>query len=117
MLLGAKALEPHLALAPSPMERYAWVATKRGRCVGFISHGDGVIRAYFGGNDRLPNPMTLGELPPRFAPSALVGRKVRLADGTLGRVDHVTGAPVTNREQIVLDSGPHGDLSGACADE
>ncbi len=61
--------------------------------------------------------MTLDELPPRFAPSALVGRRIRLSNGTRGRVGSITGAPITNREQLVLDSGAHGDLTGACADE
>jgi hypothetical protein len=117
LLLFAKAVEPYIALAASPTPRYAWVATKRGKCVGLIGERDGVPQAHFGGNDKLPNPMTLDTLPPRFAPSAIVGRTMRLANGKRGRVVGVTGAPVTNREQLVLDSGAHGDLPGACAEE
>lgn len=117
MLLAAKAIEPHLALSPSPMERYAWVETKRGTCVGLIAHRDGTTEAYFGGNNRIPNPMPLDALPPRFAPTKLVGRTLRLANGTHGRVVSITGSPVTNREQVVLDSGIHGDLAGSCSAE
>lgn len=117
LLAFAMILEPFAALAPSPLPRYAWVDTKRGRCIGLIAHRDGLTEAYFGGNDNLPNPMRLDALPPRFGPSAVIGRSMRLANGKQGRVASITGAPVTNREQIVLQDGRHGDLPGACADE
>ncbi len=117
LLLFAKVLEPLAALAPSPLQRYAWVETKRGRCIGLIAHHGRVVEAHFGGNDRLPNPMRLEALPARFAPTEVIGREMLLANGKRGRVVGITGAPVTNREQVVLDSGGHGDLPGACAGE
>jgi len=115
MLLLALVVEPLIALAPSPRERYAWVKTKRGACVGHMTRDGDRTRAYFGSNDRLPNPMTVEEELPRFAGPAVIGRRVRLAGGAVGRVREVLGAPVTNREQAVLDGGERGDLAGACA--
>jgi hypothetical protein len=118
ILLSARLVEPVLAFEPSGLERYAWVDTKRGQCVGLIARDGDRTLAYFAGNDRLPNPSTIatdGTVPPRFAPATLIGRRLRLANGTEGTVRRVTGAPVTNREQVAFDGGEHGDLAGACA--
>ena len=118
LLLSAKLLEPVVALPPSELARYAWVDTKRGSCVGLIVRSDDGTEAYFGGNDRLPNPSTIAPPDERalelLLAAALVGRRVRLAGGAEGSVKNVLGAPVTNREQLVLDTGARGDAAGAC---
>ncbi len=119
LLLFAKVVEPVLAFAPSELDRYAWVATKKGHCVGLITRSGEQTRAYFGDNDRLPNPTTIPADDAAglklFSLKVLLGRRMRLSDGTEGVVQGLTGAPVTNREQLVLDGGEHGDAAGACA--
>lgn len=106
VLLLAETLEPVVALAPSPLARYAFVDTKRGRCVGLIARRHGETLAHFGGNDRLPNPSTIDEGDAAelelFPATALVGRRVRLANGTEGVVTKALGAPLTNREQSAV---------------
>lgn len=120
VLLLASVLEPMLKFPPSDMDRYAWVETKRGRCVALIGDSEGTSRAaHFGGNDRLPNPARIPEEHAAtlelFAATHLVGHEIRLSDGSTGNVARVLGAPVTNREQFVLDDGSRGDAPGSCA--
>lgn len=120
-LLAANQLERLVRLAPLELPRYAWVETKRGgRCVGMIAREGDKTRAHFMDNDRLgPNPMTLDEDTaadlPRFAAGALVGQRVRTSSGAVGIVRGVYGAPVTNRESFVLDTGERGNVAGSCA--
>ena len=120
LLLLASVLEPLVGFPPSDLDRYAWLDTKRGRCVALMGDTDGSSRGvYFGDNDRLPAPASVPETHAAtlelFPATALVGQQVRLADGTVGAVAKVLGAPVTNREQFVLDDGSRGDAPGSCA--
>jgi DNA-directed RNA polymerase subunit RPC12/RpoP len=118
LLLTAARLERVVKIAPSELRRYAWVDTAKGRCVGLIVRDGRRTQAYFGDNDRLPNPFTLPEGSadlPRFSATALVGERVRTASGAVGTVRGVFGAPVTNRESLVLDTGDQGHVPGACA--
>lgn len=122
LLMLAAVLEPMLQLPASDMDRYAWLETKRGRCLALMGDSDGTSRdAHFGGNDKLPNPARVPEehaaTLERIPATALVGHDVRLADGSTGVVARVFGAPITNREQFVLDNGSRGDAPGSCAVE
>ena len=117
MLLVGQVLERVLHLAPSELERYIWVDTKRGSCVAQIVVDGKGTRAYFGEKDRLPNPSTIPDGTaglPKFAGGALVGRRVRTASGAEGIVRKTSGAPVTNQEQLVLDTGDYGTIAGSC---
>lgn len=118
LLLTAARLERVVQVAPSELTRYAWIDTEKGECVGMIVHERGLTRAYFGDNDRLPNPMTIGEGEvdlPRFSARALVGKRMRTASGAEGIVRGTFGAPITNRESLALDTGGRGIVPGACA--
>jgi DNA-directed RNA polymerase subunit RPC12/RpoP len=118
IFLCAARLEPLLQVAPSDLHRYAWVDTSKGRCVGLIAHDGHETLAYFGDNDRLPNPSTMTEGSPelpRFAAGALVGERVRTSNGAEGIVRRVLGSPITNREVLVLDTGVQGQVPGSCA--
>lgn len=120
LLLFASVLEPMVRFPPSEVERYAWLETKRGRCLALMGDSDGTSRgAHFGDNDRLPIPARVPEehaatLEP-FPATDVIGQVVRLSDGTTGTVAQVLGAPVTNREQFVLEDGSRGDAAGSCA--
>lgn len=120
LLLLASVLEPMVQFPPSDLDRYAWLETKRGRCLALMGDSDGTSRgAHFGDNDRLPMPARVPEEHAAtlelFPASDVVGQKVRLSDGTTGTVARVLGAPVTNREQFVLEDGSRGDAPGSCA--
>ncbi len=122
LLVFASVLEPMLQLPADDMDRYAWLDTKRGRCLALLGDSDGSSRdAHFAGNDKLPNPARIPEEHAAtlelFPATDLVGHRVRLADGSLGAVARVFGAPVTNREQFVLEDGSRGDAPGSCAVE
>jgi hypothetical protein len=118
LLLAAGMVERALRIAPSDIARYAWIDTERGSCVGMISREGAKTKAYFADNDRLPNPTTLrgdDAVNPRFSAEALVGQRVRTAAGVEGIVRRAQGAPFTNRETLVLDTGDFGNVAGACA--
>jgi len=89
LLLFASVLEPMLQLPADDMDRYAWLETKRGRCLALMGDSDGSSRdAHFGGNDKLPNPARIPEEHAAtlelFPATDLVGHPVRLADGSQG---------------------------------